>query len=117
MTAAALATADRPRLAKMLALLGSNHTGERDAAALAATCFMQARGLTWPQVLKPPAIEKQLPELGTWRQTVARCLAQPGALRPWERQFLTDLPGFRRLSVKQRYVLDQIAGRVLRGSE
>ena len=98
----------------MLALLGSNHAGERDAAGLAAARFIGQRGLTWAKVLSPPAIEKKLPEMGTWRQTAAQCLERSGSLRPWEIAFLLDLPGFRRLSVKQRYVLNEIANRVLK---
>lgn len=109
----ALSAVDGARLSKMAGLLGSAHPGERDAAALAVTRFLKDRDLTWQQVLAPPAIEKKLPEIGTWRQTVARCLAHQGSLRSWERQFLADLPGFRRLSTKQRYCLAEIAARVL----
>jgi hypothetical protein len=104
---------ERVKLAKLLGMLGSNHSGERDAAGLAAHRFLQQRGLTWPRVLEPPAIEQCLPELGTWRQTCRECLEHPGMLRAWGKSFLADLPGFRRLSVKQRYVLNEIADRVL----
>lgn len=110
---ATLTAADQSKLAKLLGLLGSNHAGERDAAGLAAARFLRDRNLTWAQVLKPAAIEKRLPEIGTWRTTVALCLVRHGSLRPWEVSFLRDLPGFRRLSTKQRYVLKEIADRVL----
>jgi hypothetical protein len=103
----------RARLAKLLGMLGSDHAGERDAAALAAHRLVTQPGLTWRQVMTPPAVEKPLPELGTWRATVRRLQAFPHLLRPWERSFLADLPGSRRLSVKQRYVLKEIADRVL----
>ena len=103
----------RAKLAKLLALLGSDHAGERDAAGLAAHRLVVGAGLTWRKVLEPPPIAKPLPELGTWRETVAQCLAKPGSLRAWEVEFLRDLRGFRRLSVKQRYVLKEIADRVL----
>jgi hypothetical protein len=96
-------------------MLGSDHPGERDAAALAAHPLVVPAGLTWRQVIEAPAADKRLPELGTWRATVAACLARPGSLRPWEVGFLGDLPAFRRLSVKQRYVLKEIADRVLAG--
>jgi hypothetical protein len=83
------------------------------AAALAAHRFLAARGLTWPDALAPEsAPARRLSELGTWRQTVRDCLARPGFLRPWEVGFLNDLPKFQRLSVKQRYVLKEIADRV-----
>lgn len=111
---AVLPQVDRTRLAKLLGLLGSDHPGERDNAAIAAARLVRARGLTWPQVLNPPAADKPLPELGTWRDTVAACLARPGSLRAWEVGFLRDLPQFRRLSVKQRYCLKEIADRVLK---
>ena len=108
-----LAQADRVRLVKLLALLGSDHPGERDAAGLAAIRLIQQRGVSWEEVLSPRPLERKLPELGTWRQTVARILASGRWIRAWERSFLTDLPNFQRLSVKQRYVLTEIAKRVL----
>jgi hypothetical protein len=114
-TTATMPKADRVRLAKLLGMIGSDHAGERDAAALAAYRLVRSLGMTWSAVLNPPAVEKPLPELGTWRKTVSACLERPGSLRPWEREFLNDLPKFRRLSVKQRYVLKEIAGRVLGG--
>ena len=110
----ALPVASRTRLAKLLGMLGSDHAGERDAAGLAAHRLVTMAGRTWSDVLNPPAIDKKLPEFGTWRQTVAECLDQPGSLRKWEVGFLHDLPKFRRLSTKQRYVLKEIADRVLR---
>ncbi|HET8637058.1 MAG TPA: hypothetical protein VFL96_09440, partial [Acidobacteriaceae bacterium] len=88
-------------MAKILGLLGSDRPGERDAAALAAHRFVQQRGIAWVDVLNPPPVEHQLPELGTWRATCRACLAHPDRLRPWEIGFLEDLPKFRRLSVKQ----------------
>ena len=86
----ALPVASRTKLAKLLGMLGSDHAGERDAAA------------------------RRLVVLAcrTWRKTVAACLSQRGSLRAWEIGFLTDLPKFPRLSVKQRYVLKEIADRV-----
>ena len=108
-----LAKSDRAKLAKVLALLGSDREGEALAAARAAARLVKLRGISWRDVVEPPAIEKALPELGTWRQTVARCMERPGSLRAWEVGFLRDLPAFRRLSTKQRYCLKEIADRVL----
>lgn len=109
----ALPAEARTKLAKLLGMLGSDHAGERDNAAMAAHRLVTQAGLTWRQVVTPPPVEKRLPELGTWRQTVAACLARPGSIRPWEVGFLRDLPAFPRLSVKQRYILKEIAARVL----
>ncbi len=114
--AATISATDRERLAKLLGMLGSDHDGERAAAALAAAKFVRKLGLTWPDVVGLKIVEQRLPELGTWRQTVADCLAHPGSLRPWKLGFLRDLPKFRRLSVKQRYCLREIADRVLQRS-
>jgi hypothetical protein len=44
--------AERTKLARILGRLGSEHAGERDAAALAASRFVQARDTTWPAVLE-----------------------------------------------------------------
>ncbi len=113
----ALAKADRVKLTKLLSMFSSDHAGERDAAALAAHRLIRQRGLSWQQVIEPGTATAALPELRTWRQTVARCLERPGSLRPWEVGFLRHLPEFRRLSTKQRYVLKEIADRVLGRSE
>ena len=103
---------DRAKLAKLLGMLGSDHAGERDAAGLAAHRLLQRRGLTWPAVLTPPRAREPLQ--AKWRQTCAACLERRGSLRPWEIGFLTDLPNFPRVSSKQRYILQEIANRVLR---
>ena len=107
---------ERQRLAKLLGMLGSAHAGERDAAALAAHRLVLQRGLTWLAVVNPAPAEHKPPGYGVWRQTVSELLQRPGMLRPWERTFLADLPNFRRLSTKQRYILAEIADRVLKCS-
>jgi hypothetical protein len=109
----ALPATTRAALAKILGELGSCDPARRDLAARNAHRLVTHHGTTWRRVLNPPAIEKRLPELGTWRRTVKLCLAHPMALKQWEAVFLKDLPEFRRLSVRQRYVLKQIADRVL----
>jgi hypothetical protein len=109
----ALPATDRQRLAKLLGLLGSDHSGERDAAGLAAQRLLRERGLTWGDVLTPQSVEHKAPELGTWRATARQCLERSSSLRAWECGFLADLPKFRRLSTKQRYCLAEIARRVL----
>jgi hypothetical protein len=110
----ALSLSDRVRLAKLLSLLGSDHAGERDAAALVAHRFIRDRGLTWQNVLEPEAAPDANRNFEPWRQTVAACLRQPGSLRQWEGGFLRSLSGFARISPKQRSVLAQTAERVLR---
>jgi hypothetical protein len=111
---AALTPAERKRLANLLGRLGSDHPGERDNAGVMAHRLVRTKGLSWPEIIDPPPpVERSLPEIGTWRQTVAECLSHPGSLRKWEVGFLRDLPKFHRISVKQRYCLKEIANRVL----
>lgn len=109
----ALSESDRSHLVKLLAMLGSDHAGERDAAGLAADRFIRQRGLSWEEALAPKTHERRLPEMGRWRRTCGQLMEKTQALRPWERSFVADLPKFPRISVKQRYVLNEIAKRVL----
>ena len=109
----------RADLQKILGLLESPLEGERDAAVRAATRLLERNGLRWCEILSalpspPPAPLKREPQFSTWRVTCQKLAQRPGDLRPWERRFITDLPAFPRISTKQRYILDEIAARVLR---
>jgi hypothetical protein len=108
----AIPATTRTKLAKLLGLLSSDHQGERDAAALAAARLVKATGLSWAQIITPAPVKRE-PLFSTWRATCAELAKRPGDLRPWERKFVVDLPGFQRISTKQRYVLKEIADRVL----
>jgi hypothetical protein len=111
---APLTSTERKRLADLLGRLGSDHPGERDNAGVMAHRLIKTRGLSWPEIIDPPQpVERSLPEIGTWRSTVAECLSHPGSLRKWEVGFLQSLRSFHSISVKQRYCLKQIADRVL----
>ena len=103
----------RTDLSKILGLLDSDFEGERDSAIRAATRLLSRHGIKWCEVLSLPPPVKHEPHFGTWRVTCQRSAQRPGALRPWERRFVADLPGFHRISTKQRYVLSEIAVRVL----
>jgi hypothetical protein len=46
-----MTTADRERLAAILGMLGSDHAGERAAAALQAEAFRRKHGLTWAELI------------------------------------------------------------------
>ena len=110
--------AERAKLSAMLALAeeaANPAEAERLAALVAAERLLGRLGLTLGDLATLPAPEKRVPELGIWRATCRALLERPGTLRPWERSFLADLPGFPRLSTKQRYVLTEIADRVLGG--
>lgn len=104
--------AARTRLVKLLGLLGSDQPGERDAAGLAAHRLLQQCRVSWADLLAKPPQHRE-PLHSTWRDTCAELMKRPGDLRAWEKTFVADLPNFRRISTKQRYVLQEIATRVL----
>jgi hypothetical protein len=112
MSSTVLAPAARDKLTKLLALLASDQPGERDAAVLAATRLLDRHGMRWPELLALASAPKREPLYSTWRE-MCTLLAHPSKLRPWERKFVADLPTFPRISTKQRYVLNEIAERVL----
>lgn len=60
---AELTDRDRERLARILALLGSDHPGERESAALAAHRLVSALGTSWAELLaahpEPPKVVVQ----------------------------------------------------------
>ena len=109
---AAMPADELSRLAKLLGMLGSEHAGERDAAGLAAHRLVQRHKLSWKDLLTKPA-EHREPLQSTWRATCADLMERAAELRPWEKKFVADLPKFQRLSTKQRYVLAEIADRIL----
>jgi hypothetical protein len=110
---AALPPAERNKLGKVLALLDNTSEGERDAAIRAATKILERHGLRWSEVLNLQPPPKREPLHSTWRTTCHQLQERPGYLRPWEKRFVADLPHFSHISAKQRYVLKEIADRVL----
>ena len=112
----ALPPADRHRLASILGLLGSNHAGERDAAALAADRFVRTRGIAWPDLLAgEPAASNRAEPVNTVQADIALCRQHPGLLTQWERDFLRTLKPERGISLKQRGVLAVMARKVRGG--
>ena len=106
------------RLFAALALAERGATpGERCAAEQAIGRLIVANADAFRTLLDP---QKGLgaqtftePPAPAWRETVAECLARPGSLRPWEIGFLHDLQRWgRRLSPKQRAIVNEIAVRV-----
>ena len=120
-SSAILAPADRDRLAAILALLASDHPGERDAAANAATRFLRTRDLSWRDVLASPSpdpppgpgVLEDWPE--RWRTAVALCQRANG-LSDWDRKFLAVIAAYgHRPSARQIDILRTICDRVLAG--
>jgi hypothetical protein len=63
-------TLDAPaadRLAKILGLLGSDHSGERDAAAQAAHKLVRGLGLSWADVIHASPPPDHAPRIRSWR--------------------------------------------------
>ena len=107
-----LATRDRTRLVKTIALFTSPVDGEKLAALAAAERILATAGLSWADLIQPREVKRE-PLFSTWRATCAELMKRSGDLRPWERKFVADLPAFPRISTKQRYCLSEIADRVL----
>jgi len=76
------------RLAKLCGLFGSDHDGERAAAARKADELVRAHGLTWRDVVCLAAPT-------SFRDQVRFCLANVDLLSRWEHGFLL---GIRRLN-------------------
>ena len=88
------------KLAKVCGLLGSDHGGERAAAAAAATRILRDHGTTWADLVRAgagalgttaPARDATLP------QEIARhiLLGKLHLLSPWEVQFTQNLARWR----------------------
>lgn len=90
MSTACLAPDARERLAKLCGLLGSEHAGERAAAAQKATELLAANKMTWHEALEPvPAVV--VPPT-SWRAVVDTVLRDHRhALYPAEVPFLMGL--------------------------
>lgn len=99
-------TADK--LAKVCALFGSDHDGERANAAAQAHRLLRASGLSWFDVLQnPQGIPKT--NLGKIRFAMART----DMLTFWERGFLLSIRHKAdRLSEKQLALLDEIIAEI-----
>ena len=82
------ATADR--LTKLLGMLGSDHAGERAAAAAKADALVRGAGMTWRDIVLPsPPIAPRLGDGTTaWRLLAAECVAVAERLSPREAEFV-----------------------------
>lgn len=81
-----LTSADRRRLAGVLGLLSSSHDGEREAAAEAALRFLEARGLTWADVLGAENTRLAEPE-----DDLSFCRRHAAHLNEWQAIFTLSL--------------------------
>jgi len=100
--------ADRPRLARVLALLDSSVEGERHAALAAATRILASKGIAWRELLDVD----DTPDVDEARVLLRRLLQRLDALDAWQRRFVVDVARFTRLSPRQRAKVAEIAARV-----
>jgi hypothetical protein len=114
----------RDKIAAVLGMMGSEHDGEALAAARMAERLRLQIGATWSELLteRPPQPQPhrttyRASPIRTWRDTCAELVKRKGCLNHWEVGFVSRLPDFRVLSVKQRRILDEIALRVLGSTE
>ncbi len=120
---AELSTSDRSRLASICGMLTSSHAGERAAAALKATEFLQARGLTWREALDqaeariiylpmPAYPRPEPPPSSKLQETIAQLMRRPEQLTEWEHSFLVSLRRQRRTTPKQATILKRLVDRM-----
>ncbi len=105
------------KLTKVLSLLGSDHAGERSAAAWHATRLLKANGLSWDDLFVPVSAPPPLapPPMRAPHVADALWASQfPDRLTAWERKFLADIGRCHRISAKQAAWLADIV-RELRG--
>ncbi len=108
---AVLSAADADKLAKILGMLGSDHPGERDAAAIKAAAFVRSREVTWPDIIRPGPPPRWQPVSNT-RDLALQCAKFPAVLTVWECQFLAEIASLPRPpSAKQLSILRKIAER------
>ena len=101
---------DATRLAKLLGMCGSDHAGERAAAALQADKLVRSAGLTWFDVVAP-ATGFESPLQHDVQQEIDAALANLEALTQWERGFIYSVRRLKKLSPKQRALLTELAAK------
>jgi hypothetical protein len=95
------------RLAKICGMFGSDHAGERAAAAAHADKLIRDNGLSWETILK----SRSSSHATTTEEQIEFCLANINKLRQWERGFIYGINSQRRkLSDKQLAVVRKIRG-------
>ncbi len=114
---APLSPAERTRLVGILGMLGSDHDGERAAAAALASRLVRDKGLTWDTLILGSVGQqggsKPSGDPGTgpgWRAALAFCQRHQRALSDWECHFLAGLRDRRAPpTLRQLAKLNQVA--------
>jgi hypothetical protein len=106
---APLDTRAAEKLSRVCGMLGSDHPGERAAAALKAHKIIRAQSLTWHEVI---ALPKRTTSPETLSELCGWLLGHSEILSPWEVNFLREISGLKSISPKQRNCLDTITAKV-----
>jgi hypothetical protein len=110
-----LAASDRERLARLLAMLGSDHLGEVANAGRLPDRLVRAPGfpdLVTPTLPPPEADANTDPIDVDWHRAAAPCSRYLHLINRWEAEFLAGLPRFPHPSCKQRSALPKIIRRL-----
>ena len=86
------------RLARHLGMLGSEHPGERAAAALKADDLLKREGLKWRDVLQsrdPLDVDSESESETDWRTMARECVARAGVLSDREISFVRSMMRWR----------------------
>jgi hypothetical protein len=115
---APLSPAERTRLVGILGMLGSDHDGERAAAAALASRLVREKGLSWSDLIADGG-GRQGGHAGasggpgpgaTWQASLSQCLRHLPALSGWEADFCLSLSNRRKgLTPGQVTKLAQVA--------
>jgi hypothetical protein len=113
MTRAVLDPQSAARLVKLCGMLGSQHHGERAAAAFKADQFIRGLGLTWSDIVIP---SHQVPA-NDWQRIANYCLMLRDQLNEREMRFVESIARYRGApSDKQQHWLSKIYARLSGGA-
>ena len=117
---------EHSKLSKLLALIGSDHIGERDNAISAASRLLERHRLRWSEILQLQAHVEIRPQQEAqyrnpdsdpihgrdWRKVCANCRKHPRYVNAWEDNFLRDVPLRSSITIRQRETLIRIVLRL-----
>jgi hypothetical protein len=106
---------DRAKLAAVLGMLGSDHSGEILAAARQVERLRREAKLTWHDILRPVPEPRREREVESLDDALDLCEAFGDLLTDWEQRFISTLRRQRTpISPKQIAIIEQIVDKVRR---
>jgi hypothetical protein len=83
------------RLAKICGMFGSDHAGERAAAAAKANEMVLSLGLRWADVISVPLVPVEAPADISWQDALSVCIEHIDELDPRSQAFVRSLSRWR----------------------